>query len=275
MPMGRRRDEDNSMMKNNRLFLFVFVYLCLLAFSSCSVNKGFYLYFDNVTKHIYNDEAVQILFYPIDYKATGLYVHNNTDKILFVDKGTSFISTNGKSEVIYKASADLHGVSSIAANGSALLLPGGIVSMQTAGVGAFHGDMISEKRVIPIAPKSTELVAVFYVIDQLVRQGSFLKYSRHSLQLNAGNGKRKNLKVGMREVYNTDNTILKYDARIRYSFQEDMANYKDAVVDNYLKSWVIDKKEGVSQYASAELPFVNKYRSDTENYTIFYMCDFR
>lgn len=251
------------MKKTTKIYIAI---ICMIILSSCSVSNGIYFYFDDVYKHIYSDNNVQVLFYPIDNHYTGIFVNNNTDKIVFVDTGTSFLWTNNSVETIFKASSELRGHSSFTSDMSSVSI-GGISSVSSiSGVGSFQGDIISEKRIVPIAPKTIKCITAFSVIDYFVKYGIFEKLNIYRY---VENGKSKVMKIGMGSVFNEDNSILKYRSSVRYSFKEDMSTYKDATTDNYLKAWVVDDKEGLYNYDNANLPYVNKYRRDASNYTLF------
>lgn len=255
-------------MKMKKLTLFLSLLISIIL-SSCNTTNGIYIYFDEITKNTYKDDNILVLLCPINHYTTGLYIYNNTEKIVFVDAGTSFLNTNGQVETIYKARTNFTGQMDFMSSHYTYNIPSLPVTTQSLGTGNFQGDMISEKRILPIAPNAIQCIMAFSVPDILVRKGVFLKFSRNSSYKLADGWRGKNLKRGMYAVYNEENSILNWKVSLRYSFKEDMSDSKDVRTGNYLKAWVIDNKEGLYDYNNANLPYVSRFKNDSINYSLF------
>lgn len=246
-------------LQNVRSIFYVIAFCIVIMISSCSKN-GVFFYFDDVVEHAYNDNKVQIFLYPYNLNYISIYVCNNTDELIFVDKGTSFLSTSGDVVFLYNSSTNIQG-NNIAV-GQGVSWGSSFSFLQE---GSFQGQMVTEKRIVPIAPHSYTPIYIQDLYATLVSKGYFVTnhkwhYPRTSQQ---------KIKKGMVQQYDENNTILNYKATIRYSTTEDMKNYIEATTDNYLKAWVVDDQEGFYDYNNATLPYANKFRMDPDRYYLF------
>lgn len=244
-----------------RSVLSVIAICMVMMMSSCSKN-GVYFYFDDVVKHAYSDNMVQIFLYPYKQNYVAIYVHNNTDELIFVDKGTSFLSTSGEVEFLYNSSSDIKGDSKTVGQG--VSWGNSAIFSQ---VGSFQGQMITEKRIVPIAPHSYTPIYIQDFHATLASKGYFGKSTSHRWTYTEA--PKQKIKKGMVQLYDENNTILNYKACVRYSTTEDMKNYKEATTDNYLKAWVVDDQEGFYDYNNATLPYADKFRMDSDRYYLF------
>ena len=245
------------------------ILLCLTAIISCNTPSGIFFYCDDIVKNTYYKDNVAFFFNPVDNKLTGVYVYNNTDKILFVDRGTSFLKINKRVETIYKATTKLQGKIDYHDNMSGYISPFGVIDVDKSGFGILNGDMLSEKRIIPIAPHATQCITIFSFSDFFVNTGLFVKTSSGGPYKIKKGEKRKRLTHGNGFTYNADNSILKFSASLRYSFSEDMTNCVDVHVGNYLKAWIVDNYQGLYNYENANLPYAGQFRKDSLNYSLF------
>lgn len=252
-----------------KLFNIFVVLFSLTAIFSCNTTSGVYFYCDEIVRNTYYEDNIVAFISPINSKLTGVYVYNNTDKIVFIDRGTSFLRTNKQIETIYKAISKLQGSLKYTSSGSNYLLPGGVISVTSAGSGTLNGDLISEKRIIPIAPRASQCVTAFSIPEYFMNNGIFTKTSTSGPYRVKANGKIVKMKHGTGAIYNADNSILKYEVSLRYSFSEDMTDCVDAHIGNYLKAWIVDNAQGLYDYDHANLPFAGKYRTDSLNYSLF------
>ena len=86
------------------------------------------------------------------------------------------------------------------------------------------------------------------------------------------NDEKIKMSQGLERQYNEQNTILSYKAVVHYTFTEDMKDYHEATVDNYLKAIVVDNSAGAKNeksYKKAKLKYCDKYRNAPEEYTLF------
>lgn len=278
--------------------LLLFAILMTAWLGTSAHRTGIYFYFDNIDKHVYEDENVRVFLCPTDDGKICVLVNNKTNKVLYIDNGSSFFYTNGRAASMYRARATTSGT--MESSGTAVNL-GGIASafgargpVATAlsaivvshSSGNYNGTIVSEKRIIPVAPMSTEPVyvedySVCYTLCKLGRAEYNYKvdgesekimevkgYGNRHLRL-VEKGNKIKMKKGMERQYNAQNSIMSCKALLHYSFTENMNDEKEVMVDNYLKALVIDKRDGVKNYESATLEFCDKYRQAPEEYTLF------
>ncbi|MBQ4393580.1 MAG: hypothetical protein II826_10800 [Prevotella sp.] len=267
--------------------------IMLIACMSISAHRtGIYLFFDNVDKHVYEDENVRVFFYPSDDGKICILVHNKSKKVIYVDNGSSFIYTNEKPASLYRARATTQGTMS--SSGVAVNLGGLAYGMGTRGPvttalsaitvssssGNYRGTIVSEKRIIPVAPLSTE--AVFVEDNTIIKTLEAIRCVKNYGEENKNlikcfwthrryveRGQEIKMKKGLSRQYTEENTILSYKALVHYSFTEKMEADKEIEIDNYLKAWVVDRRSGVNHYENARLPYCDEYRNATDNYALF------
>ena len=87
-------------MKAKSLLLTVLMIACV---NVSAKRVSVWLYFDDVASHVYEDENIKVFMCP------HLVVQNKTDKVIYVDKGSSFLYTNGKAENMYNATSTTSG----------------------------------------------------------------------------------------------------------------------------------------------------------------------
>lgn len=202
-----------------------------------------WVYFDDVTKHVYEDENVKVFLCP------HLVVQNKTNKVIYVDKGSSFMYINGKATNMYSASSKTSGTTyttGTAVNPGAIAYALGARGPVVAAMSATtysssssntYGTITHEKRFIPIAPESSEVIKNIYPYPSTVGGGN-LKHYRLEEQ-----GKKIKFTKGLSRQYTEENSVMKYKCLVRYSFSEDTNGQREATVDNYLKAFVVDKRK--------------------------------
>ena len=256
---------------------------------------GIYFYFDNVDKHVYEDQNVRVFLFPTENGKICVFLNNKTNKVIYVDNGSSFFYTNGRAVSMYRARSTTSGImessgtsvnlggiaSAFGARGPVATALGAITVSNSSG--NYNGTIVSEKRIIPVAPMSTEAVyvedySVCFTLNRLGKAeynyakdgeaGNVHGYGNRHLRLSE-RGKKVKMTKGMERQYNEQNSIMSCKTMLHYAFTEDMAETYEAIADNYLKALVIDKREGVENYEYAQLPLCDKYRSKPEEYTLF------
>lgn len=234
---------------------------------------GIYFYFDNIDKHAYEDENVIVVMTPAMNGVTVL-VYNKTDKILFVDKGTSFFSINGRNENMFRSMVNTSGTmrSTFVNLGNMAYAAGlrGPLGMAMSGItiggSSFSSVSVIEKRVIPVPPHGTEPVYITGEIgigaakNVTSPKGIFQSHHRYM---------GKKMGKGMVREFTEDNSVLKYKATVRYGFTEDCSSPKEVSLDNHLKALVVDSPKGERHYETANLPYCQRFREDAENYSLW------
>lgn len=272
-----------------RLLTIAFFMIACMAISAHKT--GIYFYFDNVDKHVFEDENVKVFLYPANGGKVCVLVNNKTKKTIYVDNGSSFIYTNGKAASMYRSRATSTGTmyssgTSVNLGGLAYGLGarGPVTSALSAitvsnGTSDYEGTIISEKRIVPVAPLSTEVVyaedlSVYYVLCRLgrLREYDFSNNLRksnwtHSRYLERGNEIK--MKKGLSREYTEENTPLAYKTIVHYAFSESMDDPREVTTDNYLKAWAVDKSSGIKNYEYANLPNCEKFKNAPSDYTLF------
>ena len=267
--------------------------IMMIACLSISAHRtSIYLYFDNVDKHVYEDENVRVFFYPSDDGKMCILVNNKTKKVIYVDNGASFIYTNNKPASLYRARTTTQGTmysSGVAVNLGGLAYGLGARGPVTSALSAitvtnssgdYSGTMVSEKRIIPVAPMGTETIyaednTIFKTLEEMGRINHYRQDARNLLKMNwthhryLEKGQEIKMKKGLSRQYTNENTILRYKAHIHYSFTEKMESDKEVEIDNYLKAWVVDSRTNIKNYEYARLPYCEEYRNATDSYTLF------
>jgi len=225
------------------LFLAILMIACV---NVSAKRVSVWLYFDDVTNHVYEDENVKVFMCP------HLVVINKTNKVIYVDKGSSFLYTNGKAENMYHATSTASGTTyttgasvNPGAIAYALGARGPLVTALSATTysnsESYTSSIIShEKRFIPIAPMSSEVVLEVNLFVSLPKwpQGDSYKNSRL-----IEHGTKTKIAKGLTRQYTKENSILSYKCLVSYSFTEDTNNLKEATVENYLKELIVDKRK--------------------------------
>lgn len=160
-----------------------------------------------------------------------LVIYNNSDQTIYVDKGTSFVTTNGKSEALYTPSATTTTTSSSKGGSVNLgaitgaLGVGGAVGTLAGGINVGGGNTNSTsvityaQRVVPIPPKS------FLEVGAVIQDCLILK----------NNKKIEGLTIGETRVYDESNSPDKCGAFITLSFDEQLTDTFSMHQEYYLK----------------------------------------
>lgn len=267
----------------------------MIACMGISAHKtGIYFYFDNVDKHVYEDENVKVFLFPSNDGKVCVFVNNKTQKVIYIDNGSSFMYTNGKAASMYRARATATGTAyssgtSVNLGGLAYGLGarGPVTTALSAitvsnGTSDYNSTIISEKRVVPVAPMSTEVVYAedLSVYSMLRRLSRLRHYSlnesdhvtfatlnwTHSRYLERG--KEIKMKKSLSREYTEENTILSYKTIVHYAFSESMDDPREVTTDNYLKAWAVDKSSGLKNYEYANLPNCEKFKNAPSDVTI-------
>ena len=235
--------------------LFVLVTMIVCVEVSAHVT-GIYFYFDNVEKHVYEDDNVKVFLYPSDDGKVCVIVNNKTKKVVYVDNGSSFFYNNSSAACMYRSRSTTtgtmqgHGVAvnlgglayGFGARGNVATALSAITVMNNSG--SYSGTTISEKRIIPIAPLSSEVVfvedlTVLGVLDKLgivkdycnMPVGLYYKKFKSHARLRERGGEVK-LNKKFERQYNEANSILTCKTVLNYSFTEEMKSPKEVTASN-------------------------------------------
>ena len=268
--------------------IFFFLLLTLASGKVAAHRSGNFFYLDNVEKHVYEDENARIFLYPSENGQVCVLVNNKSDKIIYVDKGTSFFYyRRGIADNMYQSVSTMSGT--MESSGVSLNLGGFLGAFGLGGpvasalsclsvsnsYGSFAGTIVSEKRIVPIAPNTTEVVYVskFSISEMLeniyllIDHKKRMKWLSHARLIE--NGQKQKLRRGFEREYDESNSILPFKATMNYSFSEDMGEKKEVQIDNYLKAIVTDRYKGVKNYEQTNLKYCSKYKNSPQDYTLF------
>lgn len=212
---------------------FLFLLFALCCFSAEARYVGVFLYFADDGKQIYEDENVRVAI-AMEKNQPCLAILNKTDRVIYLDKGSSFVYKNGTATCLFSNSAYSSGTGS---TGGASVNLGGVAG--ALGIGGSAGNLLSgvnvgggqsthssttyyEQRVMAIAPKA------FYKL-----------YTWDVYHIELDN--RKPRIKGRTWSYDLHNTPYVINASLRYSFDENLSAIQEASVYNYISNAVYDK----------------------------------
>lgn len=258
-----------------RKTLLLLVMLCCCAATDAK-RTGMYLFFDLPQDHLYEDESVKVV---IAFEGMAkLVVYNKTDQVIYVDKENSFAYINNVPEILFKNSVQTTGVSSNSGatvnmgSVASVLGIGGALGTLASGInvgggsGTTNSTMVYEKRILSVAPGATAVLYEWNPVQDLLKAGYFMVKGWYGKDGYFTYPTKTKFQKGMIRSFENGLTPLHYKAVVRYSLQQDFANYQQATIDNYLKHIVIDSYKGV------EKGF--QYRTYSRNYCLNlpYIC---
>ena len=186
-------------------------------------------------------------------------VENLTDKVIFVDRGRSFVWVNGQSATMF--------------------LPSSHTETHTQGYGTVEHDFhhvtwisgeshsdsqtVYDRRILPVAPHGTAVVYEWRRLPQLMRKdmirvgrdgslfsskcrGAFLSPST-AAGVATDTGSSKKFKKGDSRTYAAEASPLTLAADVQYSLNEDGSQPVRAYVTDYVSSIVVGGSEGVGK----------------------------
>lgn len=217
---------------------------CVAWNASAKLVKSFCFYTSG-TNSFYEDEYVRI-----SIEGEHLYILNKSDKVLFLDKGTSFYMLNGTTNSFYTnavysntssqgqgASVDLGRIGGKALNGVTV---GGSTS-------SVNSKTVIEQRIVSLAPHTKYTL---YTWDQRIN------WIRRHLK---NEGTLLPREAGRYFNFSSENSPLKQGAYITYAFKEDFSDAQSRSVEDYV--YYIryeDKKATIETLGENDLS--NKYR---------------
>lgn len=252
-------------------FVFVFV-LCLIVFTASAKRVGVYCFWADNGQHLYEDESVKIVL-TMDNNSPVLAILNKTDDVVYVDRGNTFVYTNGQPQTLFKnssttqsdtdmggASLNLGGVASALGIGG---VAGGILGGTTVGGGnaSTQGTTIYETRVLAVAPKSVTILfkwvdAWNYFNPNVYEYKGYPKRDRF---VNPQTGEKVKVEIGMTRHYDENMPLLHLKGNVKYSMSENMEAAKSATVTNHITDVVIDSRKGVTNI-NYPLPYCEPYK---------------
>lgn len=221
--------------------------LCLTAWSASAKVVRVFCFYAGGTNSFYEDESVRI---SID----GQYLNilNKTDKVLFVDKGSSFQTMNGRTSSLYTNASYTNGSSqgrgasvNVGSVANALGVGGGLgralngVSVG-GGTTTLNSTTVYEQRFIALAPHTKYTLHIWVSTFSLgIGEGCTAIYNR------LGNGKTiRPRKVGRYWNFSPNDSPIRQGAYITYAFKEDFSDAQGAGVEDYIYYIKMGRKNG-------------------------------
>lgn len=253
-------------------FVFVFV-LCLIVFTASAKRVGVYCFWADNGQHLYEDESVKVIL-TVDNNSPVLAIYNKTDDVVYVDRGNTFVYTNGQPQTLFKntsttssntdmggASLNLGGLAGALGIGG---VAGGILGGTTVGGGnaSTQGTTVYETRVLAIAPKSVTILfkwvdAYTFFNPNLIEVGNYIE--KRDRFINPQTGEKVKVEIGMTRHYDENMPLLYLKGNVKYSKLENMDAAKSATVTNYITDVVIDSFKGIKDM-SYPLPYCQPYQ---------------
>lgn len=226
----------------------------LLLFVACGLSAearrvGVFVFFADDGNQIYDDENVRVVI-AVEDGQPCLAILNKTDRVIYLDKGSSFTYENVVATCLFSNSSYSSGT---ARSGGGSVNLGGIASALGVGgrVGGILGGVnvgggqttqssttVYEQRIMAIAPKA------YYKLYSW----SYFYYKSH-----VANPKPR--KKGRTWSFGRYNTPYAIDASLRYSFDENFASVEEVAVSDYISDVVYDK----TSYAKRNYLYVGTY----------------
>ena len=233
---------------------------CFLVCLSVSAKRvGVYCFWADNGQHLYEDESVKVIL-TMDTTWPVLAIYNKTDEAIYVDRGNTFVYTNGRPETLFKntstttsntdtggASLNLGGIAGALGIGG---IAGGILGGTTIGGGnaSTQGTTVYETRVLAVAPKSFTILYT-WVNARLLFNPNIIKCPRYTDKrdrfINLQTGEKVKVKKGMHRHFNESMPLLHLGGNVKYSKFENMDAAKSATVTNYITDVVIDSHKGI------------------------------
>lgn len=247
---------------------------CLLVCLSVSAKRvGVYCFWADNGQHLYEDESVKIVL-TVDNNSPVLAILNKTDDVVYVDRGNTFVYTNGQPQTLFKntsttssntdmggASLNLGGLAGALGIGG---VAGGILGGTTVGGGnaSTQGTTVYETRVLAIAPKSVTILfkwvdAYIFFNPNLIECGTLVE--KRDRFINPQTGEKVKVEIGMTRHYDENMPLLYLKGNVKYSKLENMDAAKSATVTNYITDVVIDSFKGIKDM-SYPLPYCQPYQ---------------
>lgn len=203
--------------------------LCLTAWSASAKVVRVFCFYAGGTNSFYEDESVRI---SID----GQYLNilNKTDKVLFVDKGSSFQTMNGRTSSLYTNASYTNGSS----QGRGASVNVGSVA-NALGVGGGLGRALNG---VSVGGGTTTLNSTTVYEQRFIALAPHTKYTLHtwtgtvsSVYNRLGNGKTiRPRKVGRYWNFSPNDSPIRQGAYITYAFKEDFSDAQGAGVEDYV-----------------------------------------
>lgn len=211
----------------------------LLLFVACGLSAearrvGVFCFFVDDGKQVYDDENVRVVI-AVDNGRLCLAVLNKTDRVIYLDKGSSFVYENGVATCLfsnssYSSGTGRSGGGSVNLGGIAGALGiggrvGGILGGVNVGGGQTtqNSTTIYEQRIMAMAPKA------------------YYKLYSWSFSYKCYVADPKPRKKGRTWSYGRHDTPYAVDASLRYSFDENFASAEEVAVSDYISDMVYDK----------------------------------
>lgn len=214
-----------------RLFLLLLFAACGLSAEARSV--GVFAFFADDGKQIYEDENVRVVI-AMEDDDPCLAILNKTDRVIYLDKGSSFAYENGVATCLFSNSSHSTGTGS---SGGASVNLGGIAS--ALGVGGAVGGILSGVNVG--GGQSRQSSTTFYE-QRVMAMAPKAYYKLYTWNIRFYLANRKPRKQGRTWSYGRDNTPYAIEALLKYSLEENFVSVQDVTVSNYISDVVYDKR---------------------------------
>lgn len=228
--------------------------LLLLLFVTCGLSAearrvGVFYFFADDGKQIYEDENVVVTI-GVEDNSPHLTVRNKTDRVIYIDKGSSFVYKNNMATCLFSNSAYSSGTGRM---GGASVNLGGVAN--AIGIGGAAGSILGGVNVGGGRSSQNSTTVYEQRVMAIAPNAAYELHKWNTLYFDFDLPNPRPRKRGRTWSFGLRNTPYIIKASLRYSFDENFSSANDVAVSDYISDVVYDK----TTYAKHNYLYVGTY----------------